>query len=225
MEVDELLAMWQEKNAKLDEGVKLNAKTLDSILSQKVKSALTSVLVQRIIEISFHLIALILLFAFLAYNIDQMVYAMSAIALIVLYVFLFVHCLKQIQIIRTVENNTTIVSKQQSLLKIQTHLLLFTRLSVLFIPALLSFAPIVSKAYADLNMHIFGDFDILKQSNGMWWYIQIIVSLVLIPSGIWFYKTVTVKNIHKPWVARIIKESSSKRVAKAIEYLNELNEV
>ncbi|HRI19329.1 MAG TPA: hypothetical protein PLA68_00180 [Panacibacter sp.] len=225
MEVDELITAWQANNDKLNEAVKLNVKTVDLILSQKAKSALKSVLIQRIIEISFHALALVLLLIFLAYNVNQLPYAISAIALIIFYTFLFLHCLKQIQLIKTVDSNTTILAKQQSLLKIQMHLLLFTRLSVLFIPALLSFAPIVSKACADLNLQLFGNFDILNQSNGMWWNIQLITYLVLIPIGIWFYNMVTVKNMHKPWVAHIIKRSSSKRVTKAIEYLNELNEL
>jgi hypothetical protein len=203
----------------------LNLKTLDLILSQKAKSALKSVLWQRIIELSFHSIALILLFAFLIYNIIQLPYAISAIALIAFYGFLFINCLKQIQIITSIENNRNIVSTQKSLMKIQTHLLNFIRLSVLSIPTFLSYPVVVSKAFTDLNITVFGDFDILKESNGTWWNVEMIAYIILIPLGLWFYKQVNTKNIHKQWVARIIKKSSSSRVAKAVEYLNELDEL
>ncbi len=225
MEPDELITMWQANDAKIEKAVHLNARTLDLILSQKVTSALNSLLRQRIIELSFHSIALILLFAFLINNINHLPYAISALALIAFYGFIFINCFKQIQIITSIESDKTIVSKQKSLMKIQTHLLNFMRLSVLCIPAFLSYPIVVSKAFADLDITIFGDFDLLKKSNGEWWHAEIIAYIILIPLGVWFYKQVSAKNIHKKWVARIIKKSSSARVAKAIEYLSELDEL
>ncbi|MEO8712774.1 MAG: hypothetical protein ABI405_11655 [Parafilimonas sp.] len=224
MEVEELITSWQANDAKISRAVQLNVNTLDLIISQKVKSSLRSLLWQRIIELSFHAIALILLFAFLLNNISQIPYAISAIALIIFYGFIFINCFKQLQIIAGIDNNKTIVSMQQSLIKIQTHLLTFVRLSVLCIPAFLSYPIVVSKAFTDLNITAFGDFDLLKKTNGAWWYAEIIAYIILIPLGIWFYKQVNTKNIHKPWVARVIKKSSSPRVAKAVEYLNELDE-
>jgi len=225
MELDELITIWQANDAKIAKAVKLNLKTLDLILSQKVKSALKSLLWQRIIELSFHLMALILLFAFLINNINQLPYALSAVALIAFYSFIFINCLKQIQIIIGIENNKNIVSIQTSLMKIQTHLLNFIRLSVLCIPTFLSYPIVVAKAFSDLNITVFGDFDVVKKTNGTWWYVEMIAYLVLIPLGLWFYKQVNTKNIHKTWVAQIIKKSSSTRVTKAIEYLNELDDV
>jgi hypothetical protein len=225
MELDELITIWRANDAKINNAVKLNSRTLDLILSQKVKSALKSVWWQRIIELGCHSIALVLLFAFLVNNINQMPYAISAIVLIVFYTFLAINCRKQIQLIKSTDNNENIVSMQKSLMKIQTHLLTFTRLSVLCIPVFLSYPIVVSKAFTDFDITVFGDFDVLKKSNGTWWYAEMAAYLILIPLGLWFYNQVTIKNIHKAWVARIIRKSSSNRVAKAIDYLSELNEL
>lgn len=225
MELDELITAWQINDAKITKAVKLNLKTLDLILSQKVRSALRSLLWQRITELSFHSIAIILLFAFLTNNINQLPYALSAIALIAFYSFIFINCLQQIQIITGIETNKNIVGMQESLMKIQIHLLTFVRLSVICIPIFLSYPIVVSKAFADLNITMFGDFDVVKRTGGAWWHVEIIAYLVLIPFGLWFYRQVNTKNIHKAWVARIIKKSSSARITKAIEYLNELDEL
>jgi len=223
MELDELIAMWQANEEKINKAVQLNVKTLELVLAQKVKSALTSLLLQRIVELSFHSIAIILLLVFLVYNIGQLPYALSAIALLVFYGFLFMNCYRQIQIIRSIDNNKNIVSMQQSLMSIQTHLLNFIRLTVLCIPTFLSYPVVVSKAFTDLNITIFGDFDLVKRTNGSWWYAELVAYLILIPLGVWFYRQVSIKNIQKPWVARVIRRSSSARVTKAIEYLNELD--
>jgi hypothetical protein len=225
MELDELIKIWHANETKITKAIQLNLKTLDLIISQKVKSALKSLWWQRIIELSFHSIALILLSAFLIGNITQLRYAMSAAVLIAFYIFLFANSLKQIQILAAIEKNKDIVSMQKSLMKIQIHLLLFIRLSVLCIPVFLSYPIVVSKAFTDLNITIFGDFDILNTTSGGWWYAEMIAYLILVPLGLWFYKQVTAKNIHKKWVARIIKKSSSARVARSIEYLNELDEL
>jgi hypothetical protein len=223
MELDELITMWQANEEKINKAVQLNVKTLELVLAQKVKSALTSLLLQRIVELSFHSIAIILLLVFLVYNIGQLPYALSAIALVVFYGFLFMNCYRQIQIIRSIDNNKNIVSMQQSLMSIQTHLLNFIRLTVLCIPTFLSYPVVVSKAFTDLNITIFGDFDLVKRTNGSWWYAELVAYLILIPLGVWFYRQVSIKNIQKPWVARVIRRSSSARVTKAIEYLNELD--
>ncbi|MEP6583523.1 MAG: hypothetical protein ABJA90_04630 [Ginsengibacter sp.] len=225
MDVEELITMWQANDAKISKAVQLNVTTLDLIISQKVKSSLRSLLWQRIIELTFHSIALVLLFAFLIINISQLPYVISAIALIIFYGFIFINCFKQLQIIAGIENNKTIVSMQQSLMKIQTHLLTFVRLSVLCIPTFLSYPIVVSKAFADMNITAFGNFDLLKKSNGAWWSAEMVAYIILIPLGVWFYKQVSTKNIHKAWVARVITKSSSTRVAKAVEYLNELDEL
>ena len=225
MELDELRTIWQANDAKIDKAVKLNLKTLELILSQKVKSALTFLFWQRIVELGFHSMALILLFVFFINNVNQFPYAISALALIAFYGFIFINCLKQLQIIAGIKRNGSVRSKQASLMKIQTHLLNFIRLSVICIPTFLSYPIVVSKAFADLNITVFGDFDVIKRTNGAWWYAELIAYIILIPLGIWFYQQVNPKNIHKSWVARVIRKGSSARVARAIEYLNELDDL
>src|SRR5689334_16673002 len=123
MELDELVTAWQANDAKIQQAVKLNASTLDRILSQKLKSALKSLLWQRIIELGFHAVALIFLLLFLIINRNQLPYALSAIALLAFYGYLFVNCLEQIRIILRLDSNKNVLSMQSSLMKIQTHLL------------------------------------------------------------------------------------------------------
>ena len=49
-----------------------------------------------------------------------------------------------------------------------------------------------------------------------------VVFVVLIPLGLWFYREVSYKNIDKKWVKDFIRKSSGTRVTKALEFLTEL---
>jgi hypothetical protein len=225
MELEELKTMWQENEARMNRMAKLNLKTIELIQSQKVISALKPVLWQRIIELVFHSLAIVLLSMFFVYNINQVPYAISALILILFYGLLFVNCFKQIRVIQSISGENDVLSMQRSLGQIQTYILNFIRLSVLCIPAFLSFPVVVSKALNDLGIDIFGNFDLVERTNGNWWSIERITFFVFIPMGIWFYRRVTAENAHIPWVARIIRKGTSARVANATGYLNELNEL
>jgi len=82
-----------------------------------------------------------------------------------------------------------------------------------------------TKLIKDFNIQFFGEFDITQKSNGTWWTMMIVVSAILIPLGIWFYRTVSYKNIDKRFVKRFIEKSSGKRVTKALEFLKELQDM
>lgn len=225
MELDELVTIWQANDAKMEKAIQLNVKTLDLILTQKVRSALRPVFWQRVAEACFHSVALVLLAVFLVANIGQWPYVLSALALMAFYGFILVNCLKQLRIIAGIDRLERIVDKQNALLRIQTHLLHFIRLSVISIPTFLSYPVVLSKAFANLDIRVFGDFDVIERTHGNWWNVELIAYLVLVPLGLWFYHQVKVKNIHKKWVARVIRRSASSRVSKAIEYLDELEAV
>ncbi len=225
MELEELKMMWQVHETKLEKAAKLNLHILDMIQSQHVKSAIKPLLIQKSIVLALHALAIIALLIFLAFNFSRVPYAISALVLLGYYAILFVNVYKQIAEIKSINKNKDVLSMQSSLTKLKTHILDFIRLSVLTIPAFLSFPVVVPKAFADLNMNIFNDFNIIKQTNGSWWLVEIIAFSVLIPLGIWFYKQVTPQNIHKRWVRHIINTTTNKSVGKAAKYLNELEEM
>ena len=220
MELDSLKAMWQQHE--LEKSTHLNLHTLGLIQAQKVKSVLAPLFWQRVIEITLHSIAIILLAIFCFYNYEQWPYEISAYMLIFFYSLNLKNCLFQLRSLNSIDTNKDVISIQSSLAKIQSNNLNFLRLSVLFIPALLSFPVVISKAIIDLKLNSVLNFDIIQQTNGNWWIAQVIAFAILIPLGIWFYKEVNYKNVHKKWVNNLIEKASGIRVKKAVEYIKEL---
>ena len=222
MELNELKSMWHTYDAKIEKTLKLNQRFFEIMQSQKVKSGLTPLLWQRIIELAFHTAAIVLLSIFLYWNFYELPYAASAVLLIAFYTVALVNCIKQIRIIKQMDYSNDLVSIQSSLVILQTNLLNYARLTILCIPAFLAYPVVVSKALKDFHFKSFGNFDIIAASNGNWWTAQFFSTIVLIPLCIWVYKEISYKNIDKEWVKDFIQISSGKRVRKSIEFMNEL---
>lgn len=222
MELNELKSMWQTYDAKIEKTLKLNQRVVEEVQSQKVKSKLTPLLGQRITELAFHSAALALLTVFLYWNFYNFPYAASAVLLIAFYTVCLSNAVKQIKIIKQMDYSNDVISIQSSLVMLQTNTLNYARLTVLCLPTLLAYPPVVSKALKDLHLTIFGNFDIIAASHGNWWTAQFFSTIVLIPLSIWIYKQVSYKNIDKGWVKDFIQMSSGTRVRKSIEFMNEL---
>ena len=225
MELDELKTIWLSNDAKLEKSLKLNEQSIELIQTQKVASKLTPLYRQRVVESIFHLAAIVLLVVFLFKNIFQFPYAISAIALLVFYITTFINALKQINLIKRMDFNNDLATIQSSLVVLQTHILNYAKLAILFIPTFLAYPTILTEIIKDFNIKALADFDIITKSNGSWWTVQMIAFVILIPLGIWFYREITYKNIHKKWVRNFIQKSSGTRVTKALEFLKELQDL
>jgi len=222
MEFDELKSMWQARESGLANAARINTRVLDRIEAQKVRSTIRPLLLENIVVISLHTVVIAGLFVFLIYHISMIEYAVSALILLGYYFFLTINTGRQISEMRSIDQHKALISMQSSLARLRTHRLDFIRLSVLTIPAFLSFPVVIPQAIMDLNIDIFRDFNIVKQTNGAWWSVEIIATLVLIPLGFWFYQQVKPQNAHKTWVRNLINKTTGKNVQKAILYLNEL---
>ena len=222
MEFDELKSMWQARESGLANTARLNTRLLEKIEAQKVRSTIKPLLVENIVVISLHLVMIAGLFVFLFYHISDIKYAVSASVLLGYYFFLAINTGRQIREIKGIERSIDLVSMQSALTRLRAHRLDFMRLSVLTIPAFLSFPVVIPQALRDLNIDVFKGFDIIKQTHGTWWLAEIIACLVLIPLGVWFYQQVKPQNIHKTWVRNLINTIAGKNVQKAMLYLNEL---
>lgn len=225
MELDDIKSMWQSNDEKLEKSLRLNEQQIEFIQTQKVASKLAPLYRKRLIECIFHVAAILLLIAFIFKNRSEFPYALSAIGLLAFYITTLTNALHQINLIKEMDFNKDLATMQSSLVLLQTHIINYAKLAVLFIPTFLAYPVVISKVIKDYNIKLFGEFDIIQKSNGNWWTMMITVSIILIPLGLWFYREVSYKNIDKPFVKRFIEKSSGKQVTKALEFLKELQEL
>jgi hypothetical protein len=225
MELDELKSIWQANEATKEKSAKLNTQLLDKIESRKINSILKPLLLQNQIVLILHLLFITGLLIFFVYHIAGLPYAASAFVLVLFYVYLSVNCIQQIKAIHNVDRCNDIVGKQTALALLNTHILHYPRLSILSIPVFLSFPVVVMKALIDLKLNYFDGLDIITHTHGNWWTVELIVYILCIPAGIWFYQQVKPANMHKPWVRTIIRRLSNRKLYKAAQFLEELQDL
>jgi hypothetical protein len=225
MELNEIKSMWLSYENKLQTALKLNRHCLEFILAQRLRSQLTPLLWHRIIEVALHISAAALLFIFIIKNLSGPLYVMSAGMLLIFYTVAIVMCFKQIKAIRKIDYSKDIVTIQSLLVTLQTHLLNHARVAALCIPVFLAYPMVVSKAIRDFHLTGLQFMDIQNGYTGDWWSVQFKITIVLIPLCIWFYRETSYKNINKHWVKLFIQKTSGTRVRKAIEFVNEIEEL
>jgi hypothetical protein len=217
MELSELKTVWQAYNSRLEKSLKLNFRCLEMLQAQKIKSKLSLLLWQRIVEAVLDILLLFWLAGFLVKNITQWPYAFFSLALILFYLVTLINCLRQIITIKHLDYSDDLITIQSSLVLLQTHLVNYLRLIFLIVPFWLAFPVIFFKAF----LH----FDILSKLHGDWWAGQIIFSVLLLPGCIWLYMQLSYKNIHKPWVNFVIQKTSGAGITRAFQFVKELEEL
>jgi hypothetical protein len=222
MELEELRSAWISNNEKLEKKIRINEAQIELIQKQRVASKLAPLFWQRIVEMAFHAAVIVLLLVFLFKHTDELPYAISAISLLGFYILLFINAFNLARIVRKIDYNQDLGGLQGSLTLLQTRYLTYAKMTVLFIPVFLSYPVVVSKVIQDYQIGALAEFDVIARSNGSWWTMQLVVLCVMTPLGIWFYREVNYRNMHKKWVRDFIRKSSGKRVEKAMEFLNEL---
>jgi hypothetical protein len=217
MELSELKSIWQAYDTKLEKSLKLNLHCLEVIQSQKVKSKLKPLLWLRIAEVILHSIVIIWLAGFLIKNIPVIQYVLAASALILFFAIAFANGIKQISLLKEIDNNEDILTIQKKLTLLQSHIADYIRLTFLCMPTYL--------AYPIIAFKVLGNFDIVSKLSHNWWMAQLAFTIILIPVCIWLYSQVTYRNIHKKWVKYIIEKSAGTRISKAMEFVKDIDDM
>ena len=222
MELDELKAAWISNNEKLEQRISINEQKIELIQKQHVASKLAPLFVYRIIEMVFHAAAILLLLIFWYQNFFELPYAISAMALLAFYITLFINSLNLARTVKNMDYDQDLASLQSALLLLQTRSVNYAKMTILFIPVFLSYPMVFSKVIKDYHIKALAEFNVIDQTLDSLRTAQIVIFCVMIPLGIWFYREVTYKNMHKKWVRDFIRKSSGKRVEKALDFLKEL---
>jgi len=222
MDTNELKSIWQAYDAKLEKSLKLNLYCVQTIQIQKVKSAYTSLIVFKIVEIFIGLLFIYFLGNFLYNNLTEIYFVAAAGILIMFFLLIIIGGIKQIFLITQINYNQALVENQKKLALMQSSVLLqssvikYLRLSFLSLP--------FYTAYIIIGFKIFFNIDIVVNGDKYWWISQVILSILFIPLSIWLYNKISYKNMHISWVRKLIENAGGESIRKAMSFIKELNE-
>ena len=216
MEDKMLSELLNEYDKKISQSLSINAQLLNELKTKKTYSQLKKLLRNRLIELVIGLFFCSYLGNFLYNNWYSPELAISSGIIMLFAIFAISGCIRQIILISKFDLNQSIIENQKILATLQSYIIIYFRIGLLQIPLYL--------AYVIIMFRIFFRIDIWQKGDLTWLIIQLAFSVLLIPLTLWIFKKISYKNMNIPWVKYLIESSGGKTVARAMEFLNEIED-
>ncbi|HEV2482763.1 MAG TPA: hypothetical protein VGS79_24020 [Puia sp.] len=210
MSADEFQEIWKEYDRRLERSLSLSRRLFTDLQQQKVGAELRPVLRYRVVTIVVGIVWLLLM-AFCLYVVRrQPVMAISFGAFCVCTIIGVAGAIRDVSVIRTVEFSDNVVETQRKLVKMQSTMLRDIRLAWLQLPFWASF---------------FVSNGMIRAGGPAFFFVEVPVFLCLAGLAIFLYVNITAENVRKKmWVAAMVRGAGSRRLARALALLKELEE-
>jgi len=210
MSTDEFQEIWKAYDVKLEKSLQLNLRLLQEVQSQKARSVLRSFIASRVIGIVIGLVYLALLVIALWYVRTQPVMAVSFVVFIICTVIAIGMYMREIGVIGKISYGDNIIDTQRKLAAIQGGIVRTLRISWVQLPFWSTF--FVSNA-------------LLRKGGREFWMIEIPITLLLTILAVILYRNITIENARKKkWVKGMIRGTGMKSLARAMAFLQEIEE-
>ena len=210
MITDEFQQIWQAYDAKLEKSLQLNLRLLKDMQTQKARSALKPLVAGNVIGIVIGVLWELLL-GFILYHVwSQPVMAVSFAVFIACSAFAIREYIRGIDVIRRIGYADNIVDTQEKLAGLQSSIIGSLRIVWLQLPFWSTF--FISNA-------------LIRNGGSKFWIIQIPVTLFFTIAAIFLYRNITVDNANKKnWVKALIRGSGARSIARAMDFMKEIDE-
>src|SRR6185437_9897925 len=210
MSTDEFQLIWKEYDRKLERQMSLGRRLFADLQQQKVGAELRPVVRSRIVGIVVGFVWLWLMVFCLYLVRSQPVMAISFAVFCGCTVVGIVGYIRDVAVIRSVSYAASVVETQRKLVGMQSTMLRDIRLAWLQLPFWASF---------------FVSNGMIRAGGRLFYFIEVPVFLGFVGLAVFLYFNFTVENARrKKWVAAMVRSAGSKRLARAVELLKELEE-
>jgi hypothetical protein len=187
----------------------LNLRCFETLQTQKAKSKLRSLILPEIVVIILGIGWVWFLGMMLFFLHSQIIIAVSLIAIIALTVIAIIIYIQNIVVIAQINYTDSITETQKKLAQLQLSIVNSIRIGWLQLPFYTTcFIPIK-----------------LAVTGGMrFWIIQVAVTLLFTWLAVFLFKNISFKNSDKKWVRNFLRGYGLSRVAKAMDFIKEIEE-
>jgi hypothetical protein len=210
MSADEFQQLWKAYDTRLEKSLALSRRLFTDLQQQKVSSELRPLMRSRVVGIVMGILWLWLMGFCLYYVRSQPVMAVSFGVFFVCTVLGVAGYIRDVSVIRGIEYTDNIMETQRKLAGMQSTIIRDLRLAWLQLPFWASF--FVSNAF-------------IKNTGRSFYFVEVPIFLLLAGLAIFLYVNLTLGNTQKKkWVAAMVRGAGSRRVARALDLLKELQE-
>jgi hypothetical protein len=217
MNLDELKAVWNAQNDKLDYSISLNKKLLKTINLDKSKDMMHKIMMWRIVEASVFSLIIVSLWNFIVSNLGFSAPTISAFILNVFAIIGLAGNIGQIALIAQMDFSGSVSTVQRQICTIRSHKLKTVKLTFLSIP--------FHMAYVFLGFKIFFGLDLYEYLNHTMLTFYIVLSLALVPPTIWFYRKLNFRKTNPRWVQWLVEELGGRQLLASAEFLGKIDEL
>lgn len=218
MEEQELKKLWQTYDQQLRQAKILNLQswvvqlqTKEAIQLMKAKTKLNALanFKKWAVLLGILWIALLLFLAYHSFSFEKIFFFVSACAVAMFNIFAVAAYIRQIVLIRGIDNSESIVEAQEKTARLQSSTISIVR--ILF-----------------LQMPFYTTWFIKPSSitNGEpgFWFISLPIALLFVFFSIWLYRNIDARNAHKKWFRLLFSGPEWKPVIQAIEFMREIED-
>lgn len=208
--MDEFQQLWKEYDRRLERQMSLSRRLFADLQQQKVGAELRPLLRSRVLGIVLGFVWLWLM-AFCLYLVrSQPVMAISFAVFCGCTVMGIMGYIRDVAVIRSVSYSASVMETQRKLVGMQSTILRDIRLAWLQVPFWASF---------------FVSNGMIRAGGRLFYFIEVPVFLGFVGLAVFLYFNLTVENVRrKKWVAAMVRSAGSRRLARAVELLRELEE-
>jgi hypothetical protein len=217
MNLDELKAAWNTQNDKWDYSISLNKTLLKTINLDKSEDMMHRIMMWRIVEATVFFLIIVSLWNFI---ISHLAFSAPTISAFILNVFAIIGLagnIGQIALIAQIDFSGSVSTVQRQIHEIRSHNLKTVKLTFLSIP--------FHMAYVFLGFKICFGIDLYEYLNHTMLTFYIILSLILVPPTIWFYRKMNFRNTNPKWVRRLVEELGGRQLLASADFLGKIDEL
>ncbi len=212
MEDIALKEMWANYDKKLEKTLALNHRLIAEIQTQKVRSVLRPLKTIKIVGVTAGIIwtlflSVLVTFAISGMTASRLFFVVSVLGIIVTTAAAVVIYIRQVVLIRQIDNSENIMEAQRKLAVLQSSTMNVAR--ILFLSA-----PFYTTFYINKAM--------FEHVNIGLWVLQVTITTVFTITAIWLYRNIQMKNAGERWFKVIFGSKEWTSVTKAIKFLKEI---
>jgi len=209
MEELDIKQLWHAYDLKLEKSLQLNQKIMNELQTQKAESNISSFRRNQVVGVVIGILWILFLVFWTIAGHNNIYFAGSMGIIALFNIFAVATYIRHLALLDQVNIADNITGAQQKLATIQASLNNSGRIMILQAPFWCTFW------YSQ---------QLVDHGGATFWIINLTVVAIFVVLSVYLYNKLTYKNIHIKWVKAFIEGFGGKKLIKAMEFMNEIED-